>query len=152
VLPPPPRGPRRGRPPPPTEPRSPHFGHKADRKKNRHGLRVVTGMTVTGYVMETQISDYKIERWIAVFLALLFLLPFVAQAQEPPKLEWKCAPAQVEGFQQCALMHEGKILTWRMALDHQVMQVRIIEQREGELRVAISRNGETWLPARFRVN
>lgn len=104
--------------------------------------------------METHATEYKLERWIALFLALLFLLPFVAQAQEPqqPRLEWKCAPAQVEGFQQCALMHDGKVLTWRMALDHQVMQVRVLEQRDGELRVAISRNGETWLPARFRVN
>ena len=31
-------------------------------------------------VMETEIRDYRLERWIAVILALLFLLPFVAQA------------------------------------------------------------------------
>ena len=30
--------------------------------------------------METEIRDYRLERWIAVILALLFLLPFVAQA------------------------------------------------------------------------
>jgi len=104
--------------------------------------------------METQATNYRLERWIALFLALLFLLPFAAQAQEAPKtkLEWRCAPAQVEGFQQCALMHNEKVLTWRMALDHQVMQVRVLEQREGELRVTISRNGTTWLPARFRVD
>jgi hypothetical protein len=112
-------------------------------------------MTLTGF-METRITNYRLERWIALFLALLFLLPFVAQAhaQDAPKtrLEWKCAPAQVEGFQQCALVRDGKVLTWRMALDHQVMQVRVLEQRDGELRVAISRNGETWLPARFRVD
>ena len=32
--------------------------------------------------------DYKLERWITFFLALLFLLPFVAQgAEEPPRAE-----------------------------------------------------------------
>ncbi|HEX2062060.1 MAG TPA: hypothetical protein VHK90_15060 [Thermoanaerobaculia bacterium] len=31
--------------------------------------------------MESQISNYRLERWIALFLSLLFLLPFVAQAQ-----------------------------------------------------------------------
>ena len=35
-------------------------------------------------VMETQINDYRLERWIAIILALLFLLPFVAQAEERP--------------------------------------------------------------------
>ena len=102
--------------------------------------------------METQASDYRLERWIALFLALLFLLPFAVEAQEAPKpvkLEWRCAPAHVEGFQQCALVQNEKVLTWRMALDHQQMQVRVIEVRDGELRVAISRDGATWLPARF---
>ena len=33
-------------------------------------------------VMENQVNDYRLERWIAVILALLFLLPFVAQAEE----------------------------------------------------------------------
>lgn len=32
--------------------------------------------------MESQITNYRLERWIALFLSLLFLLPFVAEAQE----------------------------------------------------------------------
>ena len=34
--------------------------------------------------METQFNDYKLERWIAVLLFLLFFLPFVASAQPAP--------------------------------------------------------------------
>jgi hypothetical protein len=30
-------------------------------------------------VMETNITDYRLERWIALVLALLFFLPFVAR-------------------------------------------------------------------------
>lgn len=29
-------------------------------------------------------TDYRLERWIAIFLALLFFLPFLASAQESP--------------------------------------------------------------------
>jgi hypothetical protein len=30
-------------------------------------------------VMETNITDYRLERWIAAVLALLFFLPFIAR-------------------------------------------------------------------------
>ena len=35
-------------------------------------------------VMEIQPTDYRLERWIALFLTLLFFLPFVAKADESP--------------------------------------------------------------------
>ncbi|HEX8252911.1 MAG TPA: hypothetical protein VF846_07185 [Thermoanaerobaculia bacterium] len=39
----------------------------------------------TAWVMESPLhNDYRLERWIALFLALLFFLPFVASAQEAP--------------------------------------------------------------------
>jgi hypothetical protein len=39
----------------------------------------------TVLVMETPIeTDYRLERWIALFLALLFFVPFIASAQESP--------------------------------------------------------------------
>ncbi|MDQ3281030.1 MAG: hypothetical protein M3Q69_06435 [Acidobacteriota bacterium] len=34
--------------------------------------------------METHPADYRLERWIALFLALLFFVPFVAKAEESP--------------------------------------------------------------------
>jgi hypothetical protein len=40
--------------------------------------------------METQFTDYKLERWIALFLFLLFFLPFVASAQ-PAGLALVCS-------------------------------------------------------------
>jgi hypothetical protein len=40
--------------------------------------------------METQLNDYKLERWIALFLFLLFFLPFVASAQ-PAGLSLVCS-------------------------------------------------------------
>jgi hypothetical protein len=86
-------------------------------------------------VMETQINDYRLERWIAVILALLFFLPFVAQAEERPlaivrsgdaavvkfsidgadsAMTWRCKSTGIDGFDQCALMRDGKVVTWRM--------------------------------------
>jgi hypothetical protein len=45
----------------------------------------------TSLVMETPVTDYRMERWIALFLALLFLLPFVANAQETTPLALVCS-------------------------------------------------------------
>ena len=99
-------------------------------------------------VMETQSNDYRLERWIAIILALLFLLPLVAQAEErseerplaivrsgdaaPVKLmlsidgdgtgttmAWRCKSTGIDGFDQCALMRDGKVVTWRMAPEGQ---------------------------------
>lgn len=95
-------------------------------------------------VMETQSNDYRLERWIAIILALLFLLPFVANAEErseerplaivrsgdaaPAKLSidgtdttmtWRCKDTGIDGFDQCALLRDGKVVTWRMAPEGQ---------------------------------
>jgi hypothetical protein len=95
-------------------------------------------------VMENQVNDYRLERWIAAILALLFLLPFVAQAEErseerplaivrsgdsaPVKLSldgtdttmaWRCKDTGIDGFAQCALVRDGKVVTWRMAPEGQ---------------------------------
>ena len=91
-------------------------------------------------VMENQINDYRLERWIAVFLALLFLLPFVAHAEERPlaivrsgdavpvklsidgtdaTMAWRCKDTGIDGFAQCALVRDGKVVTWRMAPEGQ---------------------------------
>ena len=91
-------------------------------------------------VMENQVNDYRLERWIAVFLALLFLLPFVAQAEERPlaivrsgdaapvkltvdgadaTMAWRCKDTGIDGFAQCALVRDGKVVTWRMAPEGQ---------------------------------
>jgi hypothetical protein len=87
-------------------------------------------------VMETEIKDYRLERWLAVILALLFFLPFVAQAEERPlaivrsgdaapvklstggtetTMAWRCKDTGIDGFSQCALLRDGKVVTWRMA-------------------------------------
>ncbi len=90
------------------------------------------------HVMETETKDYRLERWLAAILALLFLLPFVAQAEEltvvrsgdaaPVKLTidgtgttmaWRCKDTGIDGFSQCALMRDGKVVTWRMAPEGQ---------------------------------
>ncbi|HEY0157239.1 MAG TPA: hypothetical protein VGF28_08145 [Thermoanaerobaculia bacterium] len=36
------------------------------------------------FAMETPLTDYKLERWIALFLFLLFFVPFVTVAQPAP--------------------------------------------------------------------
>lgn len=87
-------------------------------------------------VMETEIKDYRLERWIAFILALLFFLPFIAQAEERPPvivrsadatpvklsidgtdamMTWRCRSTGIDGFDQCALLRDGKVVTWRMA-------------------------------------
>jgi hypothetical protein len=97
-------------------------------------------------VMESDIKDYRLERWIALFLALLFLLPFVAQADETPvalvrstdiapitiplngtdaTLAWRCKSTGIDGFDQCALMLDRKVLTWRMAPAGQQLIARV---------------------------
>lgn len=90
-------------------------------------------------VMETEIKDYRLERWIAFILALLFFLPFVAQAEERPAIvrsgdaapvrlsidgtgatmTWRCRSTGIDGFDQCALLRDGKVVTWRMAPEGQ---------------------------------
>ena len=95
-------------------------------------------------VMENQVNDYRLERWIAIFLALLFLLPFVAQAEERSEerplaivrsgdavpvtlsldgadatMAWRCKDTGIDGFAQCALVRDGKVVTWRMAPEGQ---------------------------------
>ena len=95
-------------------------------------------------VMENQVNDYRLERWIAAILALLFLLPFVAQAEERSEerplaivrsgdaaavklsidgsdttMAWRCKDTGIDGFAQCALLRDGKVVTWRMAPEGQ---------------------------------
>lgn len=41
-------------------------------------------MPTLGVMQAPLETDYRLERWIAVFLALLFFLPFIANAQEAP--------------------------------------------------------------------
>jgi hypothetical protein len=45
-------------------------------------------------VMETPAPDYRLERWIAIFLALLFFVPFVTSAQEAAPLALVCADSR----------------------------------------------------------
>ena len=90
--------------------------------------------------METQATTYRLERWIALFLALLFLLPFVARADEP---SWRCTPTQIDDFQQCALVMNGEVVTWRMAPANQKLHARV--KARGDVTVIeISRDGRTW--------
>lgn len=111
------------------------------------------------FVMEpTAINDYKLERWIAVILALLFFLPFVAQAQESPvallhstdapiqithngndsTLAWRCRNTGIDGFAQCGLFLDGKVLTWRMAPEGQALLARVA-YGSGDVRFEVSR-------------
>lgn len=90
--------------------------------------------------METQTTNYRLERWIALFLALLFFLPFVARADEP---SWRCTPTQIDGFQQCALVMNGEVVTWRMAPASQKLHARVKASGEVTL-IEISRDGRTW--------
>lgn len=115
----------------------------------------------TALVMETtSATDYRLERWIALVLSLLFFLPFVAGAQESPivstndvapvridgsAVRWSCKAASVEGFRQCALLVDEHVVTWRMATDAQELRARV--GFEGEtLRVQVSRAGGAWQP------
>ena len=71
---------------------------------------------------------------------MLFLLPFVAQAEERPlaivrsgdaspvklsvdgtdaTMAWRCKDTGIDGFAQCALVRDGKVVTWRMAPEGQ---------------------------------
>lgn len=105
-------------------------------------------------------TDYRLERWIAALLALLFFLPFIANAQESPVVStknaapvsigastarWNCREASVEGFRQCALLVDEHVVTWRMATDGQELRARILFTND-ELRVSISRDGGAWQP------
>jgi len=106
-------------------------------------------------VMETKINDYRLERWIAIILALLFFLPFVAQAQEGPlvivrsgdaapvklstggsdtTMAWRCRSTGFDGFDQCALMRDGKVVTWRMVPEGQ--ELTALVGAGGEFRIS----------------
>lgn len=106
-------------------------------------------------VMELHSTNYRLERWIALFLALLFFLPFVAHAEERVNVAWHCTPSTVEGFKQCALMLDDQVLTYRMALDDQQLYVNVkfTGDVDGDSRVDvgvdISRDGRTWQPSLF---
>lgn len=122
-------------------------------------------------VMEREITGYRLERWIATILALLFFLPFVARADEAPlalvssrtpapitisvngtdaTLAWRCRNTGIDDFAQCALVLDGKVLTWRMAPAGQELsaRVRFIGDLDGDGRrdvmVDLSRDGRTW--------
>jgi hypothetical protein len=109
------------------------------------------------FVMETEIKDYRLERWIAVILALMFFLPFVASAEESPllvvssrdavtdgPLRWRCQSTGVDGFAQCALLLDGKVITWRMAPEGQELRARLRFDDAQIRMVEISRNGKDW--------
>lgn len=107
--------------------------------------------------METEIRQYRLERWIAVILALMFLLPFVANAEESPlavvssrdaatdgPLRWRCQSTGIDGFDQCALLLDEKVITWRMAPEGQELRARLRFDGEQIAMVEISRNGKDW--------
>jgi len=97
-------------------------------------------------VMETETrTDYRLERWIAIFLALLFFLPFVARADvrsSSPAVEtisykgtnatmqWHCKATGIDGFDQCALLVDGKVMTWRMAPQGEELVARVNVDRD----------------------
>ena len=112
-------------------------------------------------VMESEIKNYHLERWIAVILALMFFLPFVANAEEAQlvvvssrdaatdgPLAWRCKSTGIDGFDQCALLLDGKVLTWRMAPEGQELRARlrfVNDDRDARIgMVEISRNGKDW--------
>lgn len=114
------------------------------------------------FVMESEIKDYRLERWIAVMLALMFLLPFFASAEESPMLvvssrdgapdapfAWRCKSTGIDGFDQCALMLDGKVLTWRMAPAGQELTARLRSRDRETVAIEISRNGGEWRPHLF---
>jgi hypothetical protein len=115
-------------------------------------------------VMETQVNDYRLERWIAVILALLFLLPFVAQAEERPlaivrsgdaaavkfslngadaTMAWRCKSTGIDGFDQCALMRDGKVVTWRMTPEGKELTALV----RGDGEIVITRGNVRLQPA-----
>ena len=112
-------------------------------------------------VMESEINNYRLERWIAVILALMFFLPFVANAEESPlpvvssrdaatdgPLAWRCRATGIDGFDQCTLLLDGKVLTWRMVPEGQEVRARLRFTNDGtDARIGmveISRNGNDW--------
>ena len=99
-----------------------------------------------------------------MILALLFLLPFVAQAEERPlaivrsgdaapvkfsidgadaTMSWRCRSTGIDGFDQCALMRDGKVVTWRMAPEGQ--ELTALVRIDGE--IAITRGNVRLQPA-----
>jgi len=126
---------------------------------------------LTVLAMETDVpSDYRLERWIALLLTLLFFLPFVAKADErvarvstasapaliafqgeQSSLGWSCKETDIDGFRQCALVLDGRVLTWRMAPEGDELHAAVTfagdldRDSRLDLVVEISRNG---MPAR----
>ncbi|HYC60994.1 MAG TPA: hypothetical protein VEK79_15635 [Thermoanaerobaculia bacterium] len=106
----------------------------------------------------TAVTDYRLERWIALLLALLFFLPFVAQAEEAPlallhstdapvsithngndaTLAWRCKSTGIDGFDQCGLFLDRKVLTWRMVPEGQALLARVA-YGSGDVRLEVSR-------------
>jgi hypothetical protein len=105
-------------------------------------------------VMESKRNDYRLERWIAVILSLLFFLPFVARADERPAtivrsgdaaavkliidgndttMTWRCNDTGIDGFSQCALMRDGKVVTWRMAPEGQ--ELTALVRNDGDITI-----------------
>ena len=105
-------------------------------------------------VMETKSTDYRLERWIAVILSLLFLLPFVARADEPSAamvrsgdavpvkltidgndttMSWRCKSTGIDDFDQCALLRDGKVVTWRMKPEGQ--ELTALVRLDGEISI-----------------
>jgi len=130
----------------------------------------------TVMVMESQVPNYRLERWIALFLAMLFFLPFVAKADQPLALvrtgpvtapalisfngndstvTWRCKSTGIDGFRQCALMLDEQVLTWRMAPEGEELQAVVrfagdLDHDSGlDLVVDISRNGMEPRRVRF---
>ena len=50
---------------------------------------------------------------------------------------------QIDGFQQCALVMNGEVVTWRMAPASQKLHARVKASGEVTL-IEISRDGRTW--------
>lgn len=109
------------------------------------------------FTMEREVTNYRLERWIAVILALMFFLPFVARAEEAPlpvassrdaatdgPLRWRCQSTGIDGFDQCALLLDGKVITWRMAPEGQELRARLRFDDSQLTMVEISRNGKDW--------
>jgi hypothetical protein len=94
----------------------------------------------TALVMESD-YDYKLERWIALFLFLLFFLPFVAKAEEAPvpvatpvtvsfngvdsTLDYRCDEEDADGLVECMLELDGRPIARRVAFAGERLKVLV---------------------------
>jgi hypothetical protein len=116
-------------------------------------------------VMDQETPNYRLERWIALFLTLLFFLPFVAKADEPIRvstasapariafageastLTWSCTATRIDDFRQCALTLDDRVVAWRMAPEGEELQAVVTfsgdldRDSRLDLVVEISRSG-----------